>query len=41
MLVKEKQKLDFRKKRIEFVSYIMVYVGTHNNMKKGAYQKSS
>ena len=34
MLVEVKQKLDFGKKRIEFGAYAMVYVGTHNNMKK-------
>ena len=34
ILVEGKQKLDFVKKRIEFGAYAMVYVGTHNNMKK-------
>ena len=40
MLLEGKHKLDFGNKRIEFGAYAMVYVGTHNNMKKGAYQKS-
>ena len=34
MLVEGKHKLDFGKKRIKFGAYAMVYVGTHNNMKK-------
>ena len=40
MLVEVKHKLDFGKKIIEFWAYSMVYIGTHNNMKKGAYQQS-
>ena len=40
MLVEVKHKLDFGKKRIEFGAYAMVYVGTHNNTKKGVYQRS-
>ena len=40
MLVDEKHELDFGKKRIEFGSYTMVYVRTHNSTKKGAYQQS-
>ena len=36
MLVEGKHKLDFGKRRIEFGAYAMVYVGTHNNMKKGS-----
>ena len=39
MLVEGKQKLDFGKKRIEFVAYAMVYIGTKGNTKKGAYQQ--
>ena len=39
MLVEGKHKLDFGKKIIEFGAYTMVYIGTHNNTKKGAYQK--
>ena len=34
MLVEGKHKLDFGNKRIKFGAYAMVYVGTHNNMKK-------
>ena len=34
ILVEGKHKLDFGKKRIEFGAYAMVYIGTHNNMKK-------
>ena len=41
MLVEGKQKLDIGKKRINFGAYKVVYVETHNNMKKGAYQQSS
>ena len=39
MLVEGKHKLDFGKKRLKFGAYAMVYKGTHNNMKKGAYQQ--
>ena len=38
MLVEGKHKLDFGKKEIEFGAYAMVYVGTHNNMKKRSIQ---
>ena len=39
MLVEGKHKIDFGNKRIEFGAYSMVYVETHNNMKKGAFQQ--
>ena len=38
MLVEGKQKLDFGKKRIEFVAYAMVYMGEKGNMKKRSVQ---
>ena len=41
MLVEGKQKLDLGKKRIEFGAYAMLYVGTHNNIKREAYQQAS
>ena len=34
MLVEVKQEIDLGKKIIEFGAYEMVYVETHNNMKK-------
>ena len=34
MLVEGKEKIDFGKKIIEFGAYAVVYVETHNNMKK-------
>ena len=34
MLVEGKHKFDFVKKRIEFGAYAIVYIVTHNNMKK-------
>ena len=41
MLVWEKQILYFGKERIELGTYTMLYVGNHNNMKKGAFQQLS
>ena len=41
MLVEGKEKIDFGKKIIEFGAYAVVYVETHNKMKKRAYQQSS